>query len=323
MQLHYLTLLRQVAYLHQELSGWEIVDAYSQLRNECRFVLRGPEGEEKCLQCSSHPQYPYVLLLSVPKRKQNSAPILSELLNKTVKSISILHNERLIDVDFEETDNRLVLQLFTNRTNFLVVDSEDKVLSAFKSQKKLKGSLFDPQPGNRRDPITISQDDFLNHLKYDGRSIDSTKLRDFNFLSKPIIRELLFRSGISDIDSDISANQVQSLFREMQSFLQACQSDNPVIYFNADIPERFSLTTLQSEQKLRAESFSDLNAALRLFNFRGLKYAVLGQRTRRLEQLLERRHRSLQNSLSQMVAKPRDLEKSAELKKIGELLAVQ
>lgn len=323
MQLHYLTLLRQVAFLHQELAGWEIVDAYSQLRNECRFILRGSAGDEKCLQCSSHPQFPYVLLLSVPKRKQNSAPILSELTGKKVKSISILQNERLIDIDFENSELRLVLQLFTNRTNFLIVDDEDNVVNAFKSQKKLIGSSFDPQPGTRLDPMAISQDDFLRHLNYDGQALDAAKLRDFNFLSKPIIRELLFRSGISDVNSDVTPQQAENLYREMQSFLAACKTDDPVIYFNGEIPERFSLTPIRSEQKLDAETFSDLNSALRLYNFRGLKYAVLGQRTRRLEQLLERRQRSLQNSLSQMVARPRDTEKAAELKKIGELLAVQ
>jgi len=323
MQLHYLTLLRQVAFLHQELAGWEIIDAYSQLRNECRFILRGPEGEEKCLQCSSHPQYPYVLLLSVPKRKQNSAPILSELLGKRISSVSILHNERLIDVDFNDSDQRLVLQLFTNHTNFMVIDEEDQIVNAFKSQKKLTGSQYDPQPGDRLDPLAITEEDFLEHLNYNGQSLDSSRLRDFNLLSKPIIRELLFRSGISDVNSDVSINQIRNFYREMQAFLKACKSDNPVIYFNGEIPERFSLTTLRSEKTLKAEEFSDLNAALRLFNFRGLKYAVLGQRTRRLEQMLDRRLRSLQNSLSQMVAKPKDVEKSAELKKIGELLAVQ
>ncbi|MGH1363814.1 MAG: Rqc2 family fibronectin-binding protein [Calditrichia bacterium] len=324
MHLHYLTLVRQTRILHESLVNCKVIDAYTQLKHECRFILQSASGEEFCLQCSSHPQYPYVLLLSGVKRKSNSTTVLPELIGKTIQTISILQNERLIDVDFFDEGIRLVLQLFTNRTNFLVVDEEEQIVNAFKSHRKLQGGTYNPEAGERLDPLALSLDEFSTALRSENGAFDLASLRNFHNLSRSIIREILYRSKIADSESDSHTEEdVATIYREMQQFLKDCKEGKVVIYFDELIPVRFALTRFYSEQKLTYEEFDDVNAALRLYNFRALKYSVLQQKTRRLEQLLGRKRKSLQSSLAQLVERPQDHQKASELKKIGELLAVQ
>ena len=117
MHLHYLTLQKQTQAL-QHLIGCTITGAYTQRKNEWTIALAEAEQGRGCLQLCSDSQFPYILYLENTHRGKNSTDVIPEIIGQTISEIALLPGERIIEILFADWECRLLLQLFTARTNF-------------------------------------------------------------------------------------------------------------------------------------------------------------------------------------------------------------
>lgn len=326
MHLHYLTLGRQAAFLNGQLHGQKIVASYTQRRNEWMLICRGYGQSEGCLQLSCDGRFPYALWLENPHRSKISTDVLPEVVGLQIAGVAIIPGERILKLWFRQADLVLILQFFTGRSNFFLIDDTRTIRNSFKAAKKLTGEKFEiPPTSDRLNPFQMTAHDFLALIAEQENGTVEALLKQIRFLNRTVIREVLFRS---QIDADhplkkVTPVQKTAVWEQLQQFLQACQDDAPRVYFKGEIPERFALTELRHLAHLPCREFSEVNEALRFFCFQVSKYQNLIQRKRQYSSVLERKIRAIRHHLLQLQNRRPDPEKARHLQKCGELLTAQ
>ena len=325
MHLHYLTLKRQVEFLSAKLPGCVLADSYTQRKNEWVIALSTREQAAGNLLLSCDGQYPAILWLDQQNRGKNSTNVMAELIGKRVASINILPSERVVKVLFEAPGIVLILQFFTARSNFFIVDQNDVILNSFKAGRKHIGKKYDISPNKLMSPFDLNREAFLSFFSGNADLQAYRALKQLQLLTRPVIREILFRCNLNEkqLVSDVSKASQSALWEQIQEFLKDCQTDPPRVYFRGEIPEKFALTAFQSYSELSCREFSDINAALRFFCFQIWKNRGVLQQKTHLESVVTRKIKSLNYHLQQLQNRPTDAAKAGNFNKIGELITNQ
>jgi predicted ribosome quality control (RQC) complex YloA/Tae2 family protein len=326
MHLHYLTLQRQTEFLRDIITGAKILDSYTQVKNEWVIALHSAGAERGFLQLSCDGQYPYIVFLEQRFRGKNSATVMEEIIGKKITEIRLLPGERIIEILFEDSEIILLLQFFTARTNFFLLDKDFCIFNAFKGQRKFVGDTFELPPGQERiDPAEISLNEQIQTIcKYPEDTLIQT-LRRFQYMTRPLVEEVLFRSGIAGetLIGDLQNGQIEGFARSLQTFIEECRSAAPRVYFRDNLPEKFSLAALHHLRDLESKEFGDINSALRFFCFQGHKQQSLRQKKVHFSEALNRKIKSLQYALKKLESRPADPDKEAFYLKIGQLIVSQ
>ncbi len=325
MHLHYLTLKRQTEFLNGILPGCIIADSFTQRKNEWLIVVSNPNQWSGNLLLSSDGQFPAVLWLDQQRRGKNSTTVMAELLGKRISSIRILPFERVIKLLFDASEMALIGQFFTGRSNFFLVDENDLILNSFKAGRKHIGEKYEIARNDLLDPFDLSRDAFLAFFETDKKLPVSQVLKRVQMLTRPVIREILFRCKFDEkqLSGDISNADRALLWEQIQQFLGSCQTDPPRVYFQGEIPEKLTLTKFHHLTKLPCREFSDVNSALRYFCFQTWKNRGVLQQKKNLEAVVTRKIKSLKYHLQQVQNRPVDTAKAEYFKKIGELIVNQ
>lgn len=322
MHLHYLTLQRQTEFLRDKILGAKIVDSYTQVKNE--WVITLEEGG--CLQLSCDGQYPYIIFLEQGHRGKNSTEVMSEIIGLRIADLRLLPGERIIEISFENSEMVLLLQFFTARTNFFLLDPERHILNAFKGQRKYIGKTFElPAGQNQIDPAKISLVELVEILQTNPEEPLRKALRQLQYMTRPVVTEILFRSKLADeiLIKDLTDGQIESFAGTLQSFIEECRNGAARVYFRDGAPERFSLAALHYLKDLESKEFEDINSALRFFCFRVVKSQGLAQKKAQFSEAVNRKMKSLQYALANLKDRPADPEKEAHYQKVGELIISQ
>lgn len=321
MHLHHLTLQRQTEFLRDTILSAKIVDSFTQIKNEWVIAL-----EEGCLQLSCDGQYPYIIYLEQCNRGKNSTEVMSEIIGLRIADLRLLPGERIIEISFDDSETLLLLQFFTARTNFFLLDTERQILNAFKGQRKYIGQTFElPAGQNYIDPSEISLAELIQMLQTNPEDTLRKALRQLQYMTRPVVEEILFRSAFEDetLIKDLTDDQIESFANTLQSFITECRSGAPRVYFRDGTPERFSLAALHHLKDLESKEFSDINAALRFFCFRVVKSQGMAQKKAQFSEAVHRKMKSLQYALSNLKDRPADPEKEAYYQKVGQLMISQ
>lgn len=326
MQLHYFTLMRQVAYFREKLTGGVIIASYTQRKNEQVMELRTPGGKVLQLQLSADSVFPFILLLQPGKRARNSTDVLPILQDKVIESINLLENDRVISFAFTGTKLRFLVQLFRNQSNFFVVDESKKIVAAFKKEKKFRGVLFELKKKKLLNPLNVTVEDFLHLLEQKPEApLEFFLKQNYLYLSPVLIREISYRSGIDNQKSTgrISDKQLLHFYREMKIVLQNCGQDSPRIYFDSEFPKLFVLTEFQSLSHLRMETFEETNSALTRFIFSRRKILRIEGKLTRISAALKEKLSQIDQLINHLKNLPGEEEKKRKNREIGELLLSQ
>lgn len=325
MHLHHLTLARQTAFLHRRLTGAAVIDSYTQRKNEWVIALSKAGKEAGVLQLCCDGQFPYILHLDHSRRGDNSTGVMEEIRGWEIAAIAILPGERIIEISFREREERLWLQFFTTRSNFFLLDGQGEILNAFKNARTHAGERYQLAERQLPDPFAMPPADFTAALqRHSGDPLDKA-LKGFQYLSKPLVRELCFRCGIApEIPvGSLDAGQLTMLSDTCRVLREEAESIPPRIYLRAGAPEKFAPLLLDHLEGYEVESFDDINTALRRFCFYKLKHRGVGQQQAQFRAVLERKIQSLQHALSQLQQRRHDPEKRARYQRIGELIVSQ
>ncbi len=326
MHLHHLTLQRQTEYLRTEITGAQIADSYTQLKNEWIIVLGRGGEEDGCLQLGCDAQYPYILLSEHSRRGKNSTTVMEELPGLIIADIHLLPGERIIEIRFERSENILLLQFFTAHTNFFLLDKDRRILNSFKAQRKNLGNLYLLPQEQQIDTERLAPGELAAILRNFPQERLKKALQKFQFMTRPVIQEACFRARLSDesLINALSDQQIRSFAETLLEFIRECRDGAPRIYFRNGLPEKFAIAELRHLKEHEKKEFGDLNAALRFFCFQALKYRGVSRKKAQLTEALERKLRSLQHALAKLQDSPApDPEKKEYYQKIGQLLISQ
>jgi predicted ribosome quality control (RQC) complex YloA/Tae2 family protein len=326
MELFYFTLKRQTEYLQQYLPGSRIIECYTQQKNELTIRLNKRDTSSLILLLSSDARYPFMLLRQPGKRATISTNVLAQLINKEIAELLLSPADRIVSLSFHNWDHRLILQFFRNNTNFLIIDSSDKIVSSFKRERKIKDQHYRIQPSSLLHPMEINFQQF--HMQCQENLVLSVYefLKDnFLFMTGVLIREIIARAALSDRITlkALQDRELKSLYRLMKKFLSDCQTDPVRIYMKNEFPQAFALTEMLIYQSLSAMYYEDINDALSFFIFTRRKMDRIGQKRSVIENLLNKKLNQLENLLAHLQNLPDEQEQRSYYQKIGELILAQ
>ena len=327
MELHYLTLKRQIEQIKKSVIGGKIAASFTRHKNEQIVQIESPAGQVIQLQISTDAGYPFILLREPSRRARLSTDVVTELKGQHIANVSLMRGERVVVIEFSESDFRYYVQLFRNRANCFLIGSSEKIINAFKQQKKYAGKLYRLRKENRYDSLHINSEQFFKQIRCgeEDAPLNFILKRRFMYLTPLVIRELAFRCkmDVKQFASRIPENLLINFYREMQSFLNACLEDNPRIYLNADYPVTFSLTNLRMFEDMDYREFETINDALVFFVFRRKKMDQYQQKKQKIETLLDRKSKQISNVIKQIQNIPDEEEQKSYYQKIGKLLLAQ
>ncbi len=326
MELHYITLKRQLDFLRPHLVGSLIAASFTQKKNELTLNLQKKGNPFMDLLLSSDARYPYMLLRSPHRRIAASANVLQELINKEISGLSISPVDRIVMISFLEWSHQLILQFFRNNTNFIIIDLSEKIISSFKREKKIRGLYYRVQSNPLLNPLEI---DFMQ-FRYASEENPEFSLTEFLkkkllFMSRTVIKEIITRSSLPAAMGMKSLNDVEreTFYREMKKFLRDCQTDPVRIYLKGMYPEAFALTEMEIFQFFTSIMNNDTNDALSYYIFTRQKLDSIIKKRTAIRNLLDKKLEQLENLLNHLRHLPDEGEQRAYYRKMGELILAQ
>lgn len=325
MHLHYLTLQRQVKFLRSMVLQHTISESYTQRKNEWIIGLEQNGQGSGYLQLSCDAQFPYILFMEHNRRAKNSTDVMPHLIGRKIRDINLLPGERIVTIHFEDDLSELFLQFFTTRSNFFLLDKQSLIVDAFKSRKKFAGEPFQIPAHASQDLAELAPEAVLAALKAKSDLPLAKGLKQFQYMTGTAIQETLHRSGIpgEKIVAELTTEDAERLIQAATSLFQDAANGAARVYFQGEIPHKFSVGELQHLTGMTAETFDDINRGLRYFNFQALKFRGLIQKKTMFASLLRKKIKSLRYNLKRAGSRPADPEKAQYYQKIGQLVASQ
>lgn len=326
MHLHFLTLKRQTDFLREKIASASIQDSFTQVKNEWILHLLLPEKEEFFLQLSCHPRFPFIIINDSIKRQKNSTVVMEELPGSVITDLQIVPGERILEMTFDKTGQKLMLHFFTTNSNFFLIDQSRSIINSFKKSKSLKGTTYSIPESSRLDISALSSSEFTEMAKRDSeKKLLSLLKKSFFHVNQTVAHELLFRQGISPdaVIQNLTSDQLAKLHRDTIDFLKECEKGQPRIYFREKLPHLLSLTQLDHAGDLEEEIFDDINSALRFFNFQSIKYQVLIQKKNNYLKSLTQRIQYLEKTAKKLIDRKDEPNKKAYYTKIAQLILAQ
>ncbi|NIT99812.1 MAG: hypothetical protein GWN01_02360, partial [Nitrosopumilaceae archaeon] len=154
--------------MRTRIVGTAIQNSFTQVKNEWILHLVSPQGEEIFLQLSCHPRFPFVILNDSIKRQQNSTTVLEELLALRISDLQIMPGERILRMDFDDSELKLIIHLFTSNSNFFIVGKNHLIINSFKKSKALKQTTYSVPENSQADITSLSSSQFLEMVESDA-----------------------------------------------------------------------------------------------------------------------------------------------------------
>lgn len=326
MDLHYITLKRQADFLNKCLQNGTITACYTQKKNE--MIIEVPESQAGSwqVQLSADSNYPFILLRDPRKRTKNSTTVLEELVGLQIKNLRMWEGERIMAWNFTNSERRLLAQLFRHQSNFFLADNSDKIIAAFKKQKKHSGTIFQLKPQHLQDPLRIDADEFIRLIRHrDNAPLDYLLRKNFLYLSGLFVKELSIRTGINlkRQSNKMSDAELRNLHHNLISLVKACGRDSPRVYLEDEVPVAFTLTKFRKYDQYESRLFDSINEALGFYIFRRQNMEQLSRKKERITNQLNKKIDQLSHIIRQLENMPEEDDRRAYYRKMGELLLAQ
>ncbi len=324
MHLNYLTLERQAHFLNRQTGDFIIAESFTQNRNEWILLCR-KDDQELVLQLSCDGKYPHVILLDYVKRRRNSVDVMPEVLGWKIAGVELMRGERIMTMLFSGREETLVLRLFTNRSNFLLVDGQQTIITAFKSGRDEAGNAFKMQEQSSPFLPDLDLEEFTDFL-LDKEDLSLEKaLRRIRPFNARLAFEALKRTGIDGKQKAgvLGEEEILSLWEGAWDLLADCQNGQACIYQLSEYEEVFTPCPFRSMEGEATKTFDDVNSALRSFNFRAARLMHVGRSKTKYLQLLSKKIDKLDHSVEKLRANKVDPQKKAHYQRIGQLIASQ
>ncbi len=253
-----------ISEINREYSDCRIEKILQPANDEIDFVIKRGRASRR-LVFNVGPTAPRLQLSDIAKENPLKAPMLCMLLRKHFSGARITGVEQLgfdriavfsvacYDEMGFPTTKRIICEIMGKYANFIVTDSEYKVLAAMKIidfaastiRQVLPGLKYQiPMQQEKINPLTASREDFFRALAAfpNERSGEKFITSTFSGVATQIARELIFRAaGAIDVPcSEIDAERFYSVFNDWQTALGEERYLPTAVYSEAGEPLDFS-----------------------------------------------------------------------------------
>ena len=235
---NYFTLYHAAMELHQRLAGGQLLEIYSEHKNEVTLDFVTPDSRH--LQLVVVTRTPLLCLYTregEKKKARDSAILMQVLSGQPVTGAAISPVDREIHIHFAG-DAFLVLQLFSASTNLFVV-RENRIIDAFKHKNSLAGQPFEPahhSSGLLRELETLAMNKALFLERYNALNAGCRAEKAAAVLpgrEGSLVQELLQRAGAEE--------SPEALFRAYQSLFFELLDPQPRVLENENGEPQFTL----------------------------------------------------------------------------------
>ena len=264
-----ITIAAMVRELNNNLAGGRINKIAQPEGDELMITARGTEGQKRLL-LSARPSLPLIYFTEKNKVSPLTAPNFCMLLRKHIGSARIAGIrqpglERVVEFDLEHLNELgdpckkvLILELMGKHSNLIFCDDKNMILDSIKHVSSHMSSVREVLPGreyfitktqDKWDPLTITQEEFLEHVCKKPVSAAKALYSSLTGLSPVIAEELCYRASIDGNDAMLSLNEVSCvhLYHTLQRMMEDVKEGNftPNIIYRGEEPVEYGVFPFQ------------------------------------------------------------------------------
>lgn len=294
----YYSLRYLASELNAMLSEAVFAQAVTSRKNEIGLFFSGPEQELK-IMVSTDPQRTAVFTdPRVSVKKSNSASFFSSLAGYTVKKIHIAESDRFIFIRFQDSEIFLTLKMFGNDPNIFLTDG-DKIIEAFKNPSRYTGANL-PLPQSLKAPLlSEAKGGFKRKVQ-----------QAWPQLPRVFLDELIAFHKLDELPPDQADELLSSIH------LQLTHSPEPRILHDG----RFSLFSAANFPVDGAETFTDINTAVRVAFFSERRENVFAKELLLLQKRIEKLRARYESALQDADNARKSIEKAEFYEQTGNIL---
>ena len=264
-----ITIAAMVRELNNNLAGGRINKIAQPEGDELMITARGTEGQKRLL-LSASASLPLIYFTEKNKVSPLTAPNFCMLLRKHIGSARIAGIrqpglERVVEFDLEHLNELgdpckkvLILELMGKHSNLIFCDDKNMILDSIKHVSSHMSSVREVLPGreyfitktqDKWDPLTVTQEEFLEHVCKKPVSAAKALYSSLTGLSPVIAEELCYRASIDGNDAMLSLNEVSCvhLYHTLQRMMEDVKEGNftPNIIYRGEEPVEYGVFPFQ------------------------------------------------------------------------------
>lgn len=264
-----ITIAAMVRELNNNLAGGRINKIAQPEGDELMITARGTEGQKRLL-LSASASLPLIYFTEKNKVSPLTAPNFCMLLRKHIGSARIAGIrqpglERVVEFDLEHLNELgdpckkvLILELMGKHSNLIFCDDKNMILDSIKHVSSHMSSVREVLPGreyfitktqDKWDPLTITQEEFLEHVCKKPVSAAKALYSSLTGLSPVIAEELCYRASIDGNDAMLSLNEVSCLhlYHTLQRMMEDVKEGifTPNIIYRGEEPVEYGVFPFQ------------------------------------------------------------------------------
>lgn len=285
-----ITIAAMVRELNNNLAGGRINKIAQPESDELMITARGTEGQKRLL-LSASASLPLIYFTEKNKVSPLTAPNFCMLLRKHIGSARIAEIrqpglERVVEFDLEHLNELgdpcrkvLILELMGKHSNLIFCDDKNMILDSIKHVSSHMSSVREVLPGreyfitktqDKWDPLTITQEDFLEKVCKKPVSAAKALYSSLTGLSPVIAEELCFRASIDGNDAMLSLNEVSCihLYHTLQRMMEDVKEGNftPNIIYRGEEPVEYGVFLFQQYgPEYHSVSFDNVSSMLETY----------------------------------------------------------
>lgn len=340
-----ITIAAMVRELNNNLAGGRINKIAQPEGDELMITARGTEGQKRLL-LSASASLPLIYFTEKNKVSPLTAPNFCMLLRKHIGSARIAGIrqpglERVVEFDLEHLNELgdpckkvLILELMGKHSNLIFCDDKNMILDSIKHVSSHMSSVREVLPGreyfitktqDKWDPLTITQEEFLEHVCKKPVSAAKALYSSLTGLSPVIAEELCYRASIDGNDAMLSLNEVSCLhlYHTLQRMMEDVKEGifTPNIIYRGEEPVEYGVFPFQQYgSEYHSVTFDSVSSMLETYYASKNILTRIRQKSADLRKIvqtaLERNRKKLILQQKQM----KDTSKKDKYKVYGELI---
>ena len=285
-----MTIAAMVRELNNNLAGGRINKIAQPEGDELMITARGTEGQKRLL-LSASASLPLIYFTEKNKISPLTAPNFCMLLRKHIGSARIAGIrqpglERVVEFDLEHLNELgdpckkvLILELMGKHSNLIFCDDKNMILDSIKHVSSHMSSVREVLPGreyfitktqDKWNPLTITQEEFLEHVCKKPVSAAKALYSSLTGLSPVIAEELCYRASIDGNDAMLSLNEVSCihLYHTLQRMMEDVKEGNftPNIIYRGEEPVEYGVFLFQQYgPEYHSVSFDSVSSMLETY----------------------------------------------------------
>ena len=331
--------------LNKKLTNARISKIAQPETDELLFTCKGPNGNHR-LAISASASLPFVYLTQENKPSPLQAPTFCMVLRKHIANGKILRVcqpglERIIHFEVEHLNElgdlckkTLIVELMGKHSNIIfcnedgiIIDSIKRISSATSSVREVlpNREYFIPATqGEKINPIGISKEDFLTHIKDKPMPLSKAIYTTFTGISPLIANEITYRANLDgDIPvSGLEETQLLHLANHFIWFMEDIQEHkySPNIVRNGKEPIDYASVPLTMYAHYEATTFETISEVLENYYAEKNVYTRIRQKSVDLRKIVSTALERNVKKYDLQIKQQRDAEKKEKYKLYGELL---